>query len=216
MPEVGIYQALNEVWAEVARVQKEDRVEMGSGGYAYASETSTIEALRPAMIKAGIVSHPLTVEVLSFDNYETSRGGRMNHCRVRVTYRIAHVSGSWIDVQMIGEGADTGDKAQNKAITCAQKYALWQTFLVARGDDPDAQGSDHQERATTPAAEPAVWETALRAVMFQERVTTAQIAAAVSGTEHTTPAAIRAWMLDTGLTDQEAIRKLVAVAGGLL
>ena len=35
-----------------------------------------------------------------------------------------------------GEGSDTGDKASNKALTGAYKYALRQTFCIETGDDP--------------------------------------------------------------------------------
>ena len=49
-----------------------------------------------------------------------------------------------VPAQIIGEGADTQDKATTKALTAAYKYALLQTFAIGEGDgDGDAQsGSD--------------------------------------------------------------------------
>ena len=50
-------------------------------------------------------------------------------------------------VKVLGDGADTGDKASYKAMTGAMKYALRQTFVIETGDDPDDTPSDVQERA---------------------------------------------------------------------
>ena len=60
-------------------------------------------------------------------------------CKIR--YRFFTVDGSYIDAVVVGEGMDSGDKATNKAMSVAFKYACFQTFCIPTEnliDDPDA------------------------------------------------------------------------------
>jgi hypothetical protein len=51
--------------------------------------------------------------------------------------RFTHAaSGTFIEVMSSGEGSDTRDKASNKALTGAYKYAIRRTFCIETGDDP--------------------------------------------------------------------------------
>jgi hypothetical protein len=60
---------------------------------------------------------------------------------------MQHVhSDTYIDIQTTGEGADSGDKSSNKAMTGGYKYALRQVFCIETGDDPDKYPSE--ERVT--------------------------------------------------------------------
>ena len=141
---MGINEAIAEVYAKVGYVQKEH----SSGlNYSYASERAFIEALRPAMVEAGISVRPTGWEVLDSSNFTTARGGQMNRAVLRGSFLFQHIDGTSVLVQSIGEGMDSGDKAFNKAQTGAYKYALRQTFLIETGDDPDTTPSDTQERA---------------------------------------------------------------------
>jgi hypothetical protein len=74
-----------------------------------------------------------------------------------VRFRFMASDGSYVDVVTIGEGADSGDKASNKAMTAAQKYALTLTFTVPFEDQedgdrtsPEAHGGE--QRAARSAA----------------------------------------------------------------
>lgn len=106
--------------------------------YSFASEADLIAKLRPAMVE-----HDVSVHVHQYRNVERSvvttvKGSSMNVCLLHATIRFMHAtSGTFIDVEALGEGADSGDKAGNKAMTCAYKYALRQTFCIETGDDPD-------------------------------------------------------------------------------
>ena len=52
--------------------------------------------------------------------------------------------GSNISSVIIGEGMDTGDKATNKALSIALKYAAFQIFMIPTEDviDPDAESHE--------------------------------------------------------------------------
>jgi hypothetical protein len=63
-----------------------------------------------------------------------------NRRMVIMEYRITSlVDGSELVVQSTGEGLDNSDKASNKAMTSALKYALTQGFMISTSDmnDPD-------------------------------------------------------------------------------
>ena len=72
--------------------------------------------------------------------------------------------GDNVDVQVLGEGMDSGDKAYYKALTGAQKYFYHMTFHSPTGDDPEGQGSrwtdEDQYRFWTQLHDAGVtWET---------------------------------------------------------
>ncbi len=62
-------------------------------------------------------------------------------------------NGKSIQVTSIGEAADYGDKAANKAMTAAMKYNMRQTLIIETGDDPDNTPSTEFERARDRKAE---------------------------------------------------------------
>ena len=55
-----------------------------------------------------------------------------------------------------GEAMDSGDKATNKAMSAAYKYALMQTFAIPTEGDNDADATTHEVIGKTPAQEAAL------------------------------------------------------------
>jgi hypothetical protein len=135
------------VYSETGYVHKDGQM-TGAGYYTYATETAFIAALRPAMIEHGITVHVEQYELLYHETYTTTKGANMNRVVLLATVVFTDADGNRRVTQSIGEGSDAGDKAANKAMTGALKYALRQTFLIETGDDPDHQSSGEQERAT--------------------------------------------------------------------
>jgi hypothetical protein len=153
-----IHSAINEVMGKVGYVQKEKKQGLN---YSFASEKALIEALRPAMVEAGIYMHVAEMRNVETKTYETKGGSLMNHTLVTAVIRFGHTpSNTFIESLALGEGADTGDKSANKAMTAAYKYAIRQTFCIETGDDPDNTSSDTQTRAApkkdVPAPSPVV------------------------------------------------------------
>ncbi len=130
---MSVVQKLLSVMHAVTALQKDGH---NSGqNYTYLSEEKVTTTLHDAFTKAGLTMRPLAMEILSEYEYPTAKS--VAHGRViRVTYELRDGEDSLI-VQTIGEGADSGDKATNKAMSAALKYALRQTCLISTGDDPD-------------------------------------------------------------------------------
>ncbi len=100
--------------------------------YAYASEDDLLSALKPAMAAAGLCILPVKCEPVG------QRTQGKNAIQVlRMTFRLMHTSGECVDLECMGEGADTLDKASYKAMTGALKQALRQSFMIVTGLDAE-------------------------------------------------------------------------------
>lgn len=131
----NIHTAINAIMQSVGYVQKQ---KSGGLNYSFAGEAVLIAALRPAMVEQGVYMAVVALSDIRRGEYTTAKGSVMQMVDLTATVRFAHaLSGTFIDVVALGSGADTGDKASNKALTGAYKYALRQTFCIETGDDPD-------------------------------------------------------------------------------
>lgn len=149
MEHKNIHEAMAAVYARVGYVQKE-RAKKDTLPYTFASERALIEALRPAMVEAGITMHVVRVESFTREVFTSKSGTPFNVSVLALTVRFTHaLSQTHVDVESVGEGADSGDKSTPKAMTGAYKYALRQTFCIETGDDPDEHSSEQMERRTT-------------------------------------------------------------------
>jgi hypothetical protein len=142
------------VMREVRYVQKK-RSQEGGVKFAFASEEAFLKLLNPALARHGLDVTPVKLEVIGEEKYQTKQGGTWRFIRVLGTYELCHGdSGTKVTCVGIGEGTDSGDKAAYKAQTGAYKYALWKTFAIATGDDPEFTDSRHAEPAR-PGQRPA-------------------------------------------------------------
>lgn len=142
--------AKTRVMRAVPYVQKRGEMKFGEK-YTYARESDFIAALHPAMCDAGLTVHVHKLELIGqFDAGTTRNGHQQNRVVILGTIRLVHDrSGQFEDVQAFGEGIDTGDKAFNKAMTGAMKYALRQSFMIETGNDPDDTPSSQQAQTAT-------------------------------------------------------------------
>lgn len=221
----NIEQAILEVYGKVGYVQKQGRMQGGGASYTYAGERDLIEALRPAMVAAGITMRVKKITKRKRGTYTTSKGSVMNTTYLEGIVRFTHApSGTHAKCEAVGEGADSGDKSASKASTSMFKYALRQTFLIETGDDPDSHSSDDMARDTGQGKKPTTKTTqdATNAFLTRARDTisgfgmkfkdipdlkirpeadTAEVKQAVLG-----------WYTSLGKTENEAIDRLAALA----
>ena len=148
----NVFQAINAIMSEVGYVKKQRAANLN---YSYAGEAALIEAVRPAMVFHGVFCYVSNYDNVMQSEYTTTKGSSMTRTTLRATVRFQHESGSFIDVQSVGEGADSGDKSLNKAMTGAYKYALRQTFCIETGDDPDKYPSEPVSKPVSHSITPA-------------------------------------------------------------
>lgn len=134
-----IYSAICSVMEDIGAVGKNDTNRQQ--GFKYRGIDAVMNALNPAMIKHKIFCVP---EVLDQSREErtTAKGGTLIYSVCRIRYTFFTTDGSSVQAVVVGEGMDSGDKATNKAMAAAFKYACFQTFCIPTEnlmDDPDAE-----------------------------------------------------------------------------
>lgn len=142
----NIFETINAVMEEIGAVGKNSRNEQQK--YMYRGVDDVMNALNPAFIKHKLLMVP---EVVSQKREErqTANGKNIIYSVLSVKYTFYAEDGSSIYTIVPGEGMDSGDKASNKAMSSAFKYACFQTFCIPTEEmkDPDAE--------TPPPSEPA-------------------------------------------------------------
>lgn len=107
-------------------------------GFKFRGIDQFVNALYPALVKHGVF---MTPRVTRFDQEirevtrSNGKAGVDKHVSLLVEYDFYAEDGSSVTVGPIAsEGLDSGDKATNKALSAALKYALIQTFSVPTVD----------------------------------------------------------------------------------
>ena len=130
----GIYKAITETMAEIQPIAKGKRNEQQ--GFKYRGIDDVMNELNPILVKHKIFIIP---EVISMERSirETNKGETLNYSILTIKYFFVHEDGSEVFVTVVGEGMDSGDKASNKAMAVALKYACLQMFCIPTEDMPD-------------------------------------------------------------------------------
>ncbi len=151
-PEVNAPQinaAILAVMKEVGAIAKTEKNKQQ--GFDYRGIDRVYNRLHPLMIEHGIFT---TSKILETERHErqTKAGGTMSIVVLRVEYTFRAEDGSSVTTEVQGEGMDVADKASNKAMAVAHKYALFQIFMIPTEEmiDPDSEspGVETEEDAT--------------------------------------------------------------------
>ena len=143
-----IYAAICGVMEDIGSVGKGNYNK--TQGFKYRGIDAVMNALNPAMIKHKVFCTP---EVLEQGREErtTAKGSSLIYSVCRMRYRFFTTDGSYVDAVVVGEGMDSGDKATNKAMSVAFKYACFQTFCIPTEnlmDDPDKETPDESKKGS--------------------------------------------------------------------
>ena len=124
-------------------------------GFMFRGIDAVMNALQPAMLKNNIFVVPEVLEQTR-EERQTSKGGTLIYSILKVKFTFFADDGSNISAVVIGEGMDSGDKASNKAMSIAFKYACFQVFCIPTEEmkDPDAECHEVKPKVKpqTPAA----------------------------------------------------------------
>ena len=74
-----------------------------------------------------------------------------------VQHRFYAHDGSFIDVVTIGEAMDSGDKASNKAMSAAMKYALIELLAIPTEGDNDTENQTHEVQSKAQQEAAMLW-----------------------------------------------------------
>lgn len=147
-----IYKKMSEVMKEIKSVSKDQK--NTAQGYKFRGIDQFVNALYPALTKHGVFMAPRCVkEQHEIRDVTRSNGkaGYDKHVNILVEFDFFAEDGSKVTVGPIpGEGLDSGDKATNKAMSAALKYALIQTFSIPTEDMAEADLESPEIVGTNP------------------------------------------------------------------
>lgn len=133
-----IYGKIAEITGEIGAITK-SKVN-SQQGFKYRGIDDVMNALNPLFSKHKIFCVP---EVLDRTREErtTQKGGNLLYSTLTIRYTFYAPDGSSISAVVVGEGMDSGDKATNKAMAVAMKYAMFQVFCIPTEEmtDPDSE-----------------------------------------------------------------------------
>lgn len=147
-----VYQAIAAVQADLAKtgIAKNRKNKQGEG-YMFRGIDDVYAALAPLLAEHKLCVIP---RLLSRDIAErTSRsGGALFYVTVHAEFDfVSAEDGSKHTAATFGEAMDSGDKATNKAMSAAYKYAAFMTFAIPTEGENDADAATHDVAPKSPA-----------------------------------------------------------------
>jgi hypothetical protein len=145
---MNIYQSIAAVMADIGAVGKNSK--NAQQGFMFRGIDAVMNALKPALAKNRVFVVP---KILSSEREErtTTKGATLFYVRCTIEYTFYAEDGTHVEAVVIGEAMDSGDKATNKAMSIAFKYACFQVFCIPTEEmaDPDAECHEVQAKTTS-------------------------------------------------------------------
>jgi hypothetical protein len=143
-----VYQAINAVQSDlsVTGIAKNRKNTQGSG-YMFRGIDDVYQALSPLLAQHGLVIIPRML-TRTCEERASKAGGALFYVTVEAEFDfVSAEDGSKATARTFGEAMDSGDKATNKAMSAAYKYAAFQTFAIPTEGNPDADADTHEVAA---------------------------------------------------------------------
>lgn len=143
---MNVYQCIAAVAAEIAHEGIGKNRRNQQQGYAFRGIDDVYNALAPVIAKHGLVILPRCLNRELTERANKS-GGVIFSVTVDAEFDfVSSHDGSKHTVKTYGEAMDSADKATNKAMSAAYKYAAFQTFCIPTEGDNDADSTTHDVR----------------------------------------------------------------------
>lgn len=136
-----IYQKIPAVMGDMNAVGKNKTNK--NQGFQYRGIDDVMNAVNPALVKHNVFIVPEIIEQTR-EERNGRNGGILIYSICRMRFRFCAEDGSFVEAVTAGEGMDSGDKATNKAMAAAFKYACFQIFCIPTEEmkDPDEESPE--------------------------------------------------------------------------
>lgn len=135
---MNIYEAITGIMAEGYAITKGKKSQQQ--GFMYRGIDDVMNTFQPLLAKHRVFVIPEVLEQKREDRV-TGNGRPLIYSVLRMKYTFCAEDGTSVYAIVVGEGMDSGDKASNKAMSIAMKYAMFQVFCIPTEemDDPDRE-----------------------------------------------------------------------------
>jgi hypothetical protein len=137
-----IYQKIPAIMKEVVPISKDRKNQ--AQGYSFRGIDDVYNSLQPILAKHGVFMTSQILEERSEERARSEGKIALFSRLLKIRYSLIAEDGSSIATEVVGEGMDQGDKAAAKAMSIAQKYALFQMFLIPTAEPKDPENDDHE------------------------------------------------------------------------
>lgn len=146
---MNVYKAINDIQAELAKIGiAKGRVNQAQN-FKFRSIDDVFNALSPLLAAHKLCILPRMISRTSTPQ-TNSKGTVMNYVCVEAEFDFIHSGDtSKHTIKTFGEAMDSGDKATNKAMSAAYKYAALQAFAIPTEADNDADAGLGEEPELT-------------------------------------------------------------------
>ena len=139
---MNIYESITKIMEEVPAIGK-NQVNTQQK-FKFRGIDDVMNALQPILAKNKVFIVPEILEQIR-EERTTKSGSGLIYSICKIRYRFYAEDGTFIEAITIGEGMDSGDKATNKAMAIAMKYALFQVFCIPTEEMKDPDGETPEE-----------------------------------------------------------------------
>jgi ERF superfamily len=152
---MSVYKSINAVQSDLATAGiAKDRVNSQGATYKFRGIDDIYNALAPLLAKHGLCIIPRMLS-RHCDERLSQKGNALFYVTVHAEFDfVSSFDGSKHTASTFGEAMDSGDKATNKAMSAAYKYAAFQTFCIPTEGDNDADAHTHEVKTKIIPASP--------------------------------------------------------------
>lgn len=171
-----VYKAISEVMHKLSKEGIGKSRKNAQQGYNFRGIDDMYNELSPMLSAAGLCILPNATERIVVER-ESKSGAALFYVTVKVEFRfVCAEDDSHTFVTTYGEAMDSGDKATNKAMSAAFKYACMQAFCIPTEGDNDADSTTHEVK---PSAKHSPADGALKSLSAQDQETAKSTAAEI-------------------------------------
>jgi hypothetical protein len=139
-----VYKAISKITMEIGKDGISKTRKNQQQGYNFRGIDEVFNALNPLLSANGLCILPFVLE-RQCDERVSGAGKVLFYVTVKMRFDfVSAEDGSTHAVIMYGEAMDSADKATNKAMSAAYKYAAIQAFCIPTEGDNDADAQTHE------------------------------------------------------------------------
>jgi hypothetical protein len=141
---IQVYKAINAVQLELSTIGITKDRKNAQQGYQFRGIDDIYNVVSPLLAKNGLCILPRMLSRVVTER-TTSKGGVLIYVTVEAEFDfVASEDGSMHTIKTYGEAMDSADKATNKAMSAAYKYACLQAFAIPTEGDNDSDQTTHE------------------------------------------------------------------------
>lgn len=131
---MNIYESITRIMEDIPAIGK-DKTNTQQH-FKFRGIDDVMNVMQPILAKHKVFVVPQVLEQTREERV-SSKGGNLIYSICKIKFIFYAEDGTSIEAITTGEGMDSGDKATNKAMAIAFKYALFQVFCIPTEEMPD-------------------------------------------------------------------------------